>query len=201
LRKILNSNIKISMKKLFAYFLQGLLYIAPLAITGYIIYMVFTVIDGTIQDYIYSVVDVRIPGLGIIVLFVFLTLLGLFGSTIIAQPVKRIFNRLIERAPVIKVIYSAFRDLLSAFAGKDKKFNKPVLVKVNPVSELHKLGFITESDLSKINMVDHVAVYFPHSYNFSGEMFIVPKDLVTPVDIPSADVMKFVVSGGVAGWD
>jgi len=189
------------MKKLFAYFLQGLLYIAPLAITGYIIYMVFTVIDGTIQKYIYPIIDIQIPGLGIIMLFVFLTLLGLLGSTIIAKPIKRVFNKIIDKTPIIKVIYSAFRDLFAAFAGKEKKFNKPVLVKVNHISELHKLGFITESDLSKIDMLDYVAVYFPHSYNFSGEMFIVPKDSIKQVEIPSADVMKFIVSGGVADWN
>jgi uncharacterized membrane protein len=144
---------------------------------------------------------VKIPGLGIIMLFVLLALLGYFGSTIIARPFKRLFAVLIEKAPIVKVIYSAFRDLFSAFAGKERKFNKPVLVKVNNISDLHKLGFVTESELERLGLHDMVAVYFPHSYNFSGEMFIVPADQVKAVDIPSADVMKFVVSGGVAGWN
>lgn len=189
------------MKKLFAYFLQGVLIIAPLGLTVYIIYMVFTVIDGTIQKYLYSVIDLQIPGLGIALLFVFLAVLGYFGSTIIAQPFRRLFNRIIEKAPVVKVIYSAFHDLFSAFAGKERKFNKPVLVKVNHISELHKLGFVTETNLEQLKVKDMVSVYFPHSYNFSGEMFIVPAKDVTPVDIQPAEVMKFVVSGGVAGWD
>jgi uncharacterized membrane protein len=88
--------------------------------------------------------------------------------------------------------------LLKAFVGKEKKFNQPVLVKVNTVSELEKVGFLTQEDLSNIGIKDKVAVYFPHSYNFSGEMFIVPSDHVKPLNMAPADAMKFVVSGGVA---
>lgn len=189
------------MKKLIAYFLQGVLYIAPIGITVYIIYATFTIVDTFIQKYLQQIFDFSFPGLGIIAVFVLLVLLGLIGSSIIARPFKTIIKKIIERAPVVKVIYSAFHDLFSAFAGKDKKFNKPVLVKVNTISNLEKLGFITETNLERLDELEKVAVYFPHSYNFSGEMFIVPKDNLKPVDIPSADVMKFVVSGGVAGWE
>ncbi|MBI9068125.1 MAG: DUF502 domain-containing protein [Salinivirgaceae bacterium] len=189
------------MKKIIAYFLQGVLYSAPIGITIYIIYMVFKVVDGSIQRFLLQLFNINIPGLGVVVLFILLALLGFLGSSIIAQPFKRLFKRILERAPLIKVIYSAFNDLLSAFAGKNKKFNKPVLVKVNTISNLEKLGFVTEQNLEKINELEKVAVYFPHSYNFSGELFIVPKEHIKPIDIPSADVMKFIVSGGVAGWD
>jgi uncharacterized membrane protein len=189
------------MKKLVAYFLQGVLYVAPISITIYIIYMVFTFVDGTIQTYLERFLGINIPGLGIIVIFLLLAVLGFLGSSILAQPFRRLFNRIIKKAPVVKVIYSAFHDLFSAFAGKDKKFNQPVLVKVNTISDLEKLGFVTQSNLERLDEMDKVAVYFPHSYNFSGELFIVPKAHIKPVNIPSSDVMKFVVSGGVAGWD
>ncbi|NJK97636.1 MAG: DUF502 domain-containing protein [Bacteroidales bacterium] len=86
---------------------------------------------------------------------------------------------------------------MEAFVGKEKKFNQPVLVKVNTISELEKLGFITESDLSDLGIKDKVAVYFPHSYNFSGELFIVPVNQITQLDVPAGNLMKFIVSGGV----
>ncbi len=105
-----------------------------------------------------------------------------------------------ERAPLLKVIYSAINDLFSAFVGKEKKFNRPVLVLVNSISNLHKLGFLTEDDLSLIDEKDKVAVYFPHSYNFSGELFIVPRENVKPIDLNPGEVMKFIVSAGVAEW-
>ena len=186
------------MKKLISYFFQGLIYIAPLGITAYIIYFLFTVIDGFIRGQIEKFLDINIPGLGIVVLFVIITLLGLIGQTIIARPFKRLIQRLIDKAPLIKVIYSSIRDLLSAFVGKERKFDQPVLVIVNTISNLEKMGFITQKDLSDLDIKEKVAVYFPHSYNFSGELFIVPKELVRPVDIPAAEAMKFIVSGGVA---
>lgn len=186
------------MKKIFSYFFQGLIYIAPIGITIYVIYYLFTIIDGFIRGYMQKIFDIDIPGLGIVILFVLITLLGLIGSTIIARPIKRLIRKLMDRAPLLKVIYSAIRDLLSAFVGKEKKFDQPVLVIVNTISNLEKMGFITQKDLSDLEIIDKVSVYFPHSYNFSGEMFIVPKELVRPVNMPPAEAMKFIVSGGVA---
>ena len=190
------------MKKIGTYFLQGLVFIAPIAITIYILFFIFTFVDGLLQDYLESWLKLNIPGLGILVILFLLTLLGFVGSTIIARPFKILFNNLMERAPIVKLIYSALNDLLSAFVSKEKKFNKPVLVKVNSISELEKIGFLTQEDLSQIGIKNKVAVYFPHSYNFSGEMFIVPIENITLLDIPAAEAMKFVVSGGVSrAWD
>ncbi|HBK72225.1 MAG TPA: hypothetical protein DDZ39_11320 [Flavobacteriaceae bacterium] len=189
------------MKKLVNYFLQGLLYIAPLGITAYIIYAIFNFIDGLLQEYLFKFFDIKIPGLGVLTLVLFLILVGLLGRTIIADPLKLLFRNIIERIPLLNFIYSAFNDLFSAFVGKEKKFSKPVLVKVNLNSDLEKLGFITEEDLELLGEKDKVAVYFPHSYNFSGELFIVPLANIKTVDINSSDVMKFVVSAGLTGWD
>jgi uncharacterized membrane protein len=189
------------MKKLVNYFLQGLLYIAPLGITAYIIYAIFNFIDGLLQEYLFKFFDIKIPGLGVLTLVLFLILVGLLGRTIIADPLKLLFRNIIERIPLLNFIYSAFNDLFSAFVGKEKKFSKPVLVKVNLNSDLEKLGFITEEDLELLGEKNKVAVYFPHSYNFSGELFIVPLANIKTVDINSSDVMKFVVSAGLTGWD
>lgn len=189
------------MKKLINYFLQGILYIAPIGITAYIIYLVFTFVDNLLRDTLKDLLDVYIPGLGLVIIVILLILVGLVGQTIIARPFKLLFNRLVGKIPLLKVIFSAFNDLFSAFVGKERKFNRPVLVLVNPVSNLEKLGFLTEDDLSIIDQKEKVAVYFPHSYNWSGELFIVPKELVRPIDINPAEVMKFIISAGVAGWD
>ncbi len=188
------------MKKLVNYLLQGVLYIAPLGITAYIIYGAFTVLDGFSQQLITKFFDIKIPGLGILALLLFLILIGILGKTFIAQPLKLVFNRIIENIPLLNFIYTAFNDLFTAFVGKEKKFDQPVLVKVNLNSDLEKLGFITEENLELLNEMDKVAVYFPHSYNFSGELFIVPKNNIKPVDIKSSDVMKFIVSAGLTGW-
>jgi uncharacterized membrane protein len=186
-------------KLLLRYFFQGLLYIAPLVITGYIIFITFTFIDSLLQEVLRPVFGPLIPGLGFIVLVFAVILLGFFGHTIIGRPLKSWIDRLLAKIPVLNFIYTAFVDLFSSLLGNERKFNRPVLVTVNPVTNLEKLGFLTESDLSKLNEPGKVAVYFPHSYNFSGEMFIVPIEQVRPIDLPPGDTMKFIVSGGVAG--
>jgi len=189
------------MKRLIGYFFQGLLYIAPLSITIFILYKSFVYLDGLFKPVLQSYLGVSIPGLSLVLVFLTVVLIGLLGQTIFARPVKRLINHFINRAPLVKVIYSSIRDLLSAFVGKEKKFNQPVLVKVNTISDLEKLGFITQEDVSYIGVEGNkVAVYFPHSYNFSGELFIVPTEHVKKIDAPPSDVMKFIVSGGVSGF-
>jgi uncharacterized membrane protein len=185
------------MKRIIRYFLQGLLLIAPSVITIYIVYLTFTFLDNAIQSFFEEYMPFRIPGLGIIALLVAITLLGFIGQSIIFRPIRLLLDRVLRNAPLVKVVYSAIRDLLSAFVGKEKKFNKPVLVKVNMISDLEKMGFITTEDLNDLGIQDKVSVYFPHSYNFSGEMFIVPKEHIRPLTISPTEAMKFIVSGGV----
>lgn len=185
------------MKRIIRYFIGGLLIIAPSFITIYIVYLVFTVLDSAIQGFLSDYLHFSIPGMGLFVGLLLITFLGFLGQSILFRPFQKLLDRLLRNAPLIKVLYSSIKDLLSAFVGNEKKFNKPVLVKVNMTSELHKMGFLTTEDLKELDIKDKVAVYFPHSYNFSGEMFIVPRDQVTPLNIPASEAMKFIVSGGV----
>jgi uncharacterized membrane protein len=185
------------LKRLIRYFFQGLIFFAPSAATLYIMYIVFTYIDNFIQQFLQHILQIKIPGLGVLAILILITFLGFIGQSILFRPFAMMLDRMFQKAPLIRLLYSAIRDLLSAFVGKEKKFNKPVLVKVNSITELEKLGFVTNEDLSDLNIKDKVAVYFPHSYNFSGEMFIVPKELIKPVNISSSEAMKFIVSGGV----
>ena len=176
--------------KALSYFMRGLLYTGPLAVTGYIIWNLFVFLD--------NLIPIDIPGVGLLSLLTFITIVGIVGSTFIARPVENYFSRLLDRAPLIKTIYSAISDLLSAFVGEKKRFNKPVLVKLTKSSDLEKMGFITSEDLSELGIAKgKIAVYLPHSYNFSGNLYIVPVENVTPLDANASEVMKFIVSGGV----
>jgi uncharacterized membrane protein len=186
------------MKKIFRYFIQGLLYVAPLGLTLYIIYLVFTFVDIFIKDAVIKWFGVNIPGIGVLAMFIIITFLGFIGGSLFLNPVKRLIDALMEKAPILNLIYTSIRDLLSAFVGKEKKFRQPVLVKVNTVSELEKVGFITQEDLTDLGIKNKVSVYFPHCYAFTGELFIVPKENIRPLEMSPADAMKFVVSGGVA---
>ena len=177
------------MRTAVGYFLSGLLYTAPVVVTVYVIYQLFVFLD--------SILPFGFPGLGLLLLIGIITVMGLLGSSFLLQPINRYFQRLLDRIPLVKTIYSAIRDVLSAFVGEKKRFDKPVLVRVNS-NGLEKMGFITSEDLSSLGIGEgKIAVYLPHSINFSGNLFIASRDLVTPLEANSSDVMKFIVSGGV----
>ena len=177
-------------KRILGYFLSGLILVAPITIILYIVFKLFTYLD--------SIIPISIPGLGLLTLVVAITILGYLGSSFISQPIRRRANKLLDRIPLIKTLYTAITDLLSAFVGQKKSFSRPVLVKLSRSSDIEKLGFITNDDLSKLNIpLGKIAVYLPHSYNFSGNLYIVPIENITPIKANTAEVMKFIVSGGV----
>lgn len=178
------------------YFIRGLVFIAPIIITYGIIKWVFETLD--------SFIPLGTPGLGILVMLAVITVFGYFGSKLLYQPLFEWFENILEKTPGVKFIYSSIKDMLEAFVGDKKRFNAPVMVKMNE-SGLMKIGFITSRDLSKFNqpeiLQDYYGVYFPHSYNFSGNHFLVHKDKITPLQVNSTEVMKYVVSGGVTDLD
>ena len=186
------------MKRLTSYFLQGILYLAPISITIYVIYLAFNFSDNLSQEVIAPIVGRQIPGLGILIMVFFLTVLGFLGQTIIAQPFKRFFSKVIHAIPLLELIYSAVKDFFSAFVGKDKKFNRPVMFKINPGDSANRIGFVTNENLQVMSSQDLVAVYVPFSYTFTGETYIVAKAAIKPIDAPASEVMKFLLAGGVA---
>ena len=186
------------MSKIVRFFLQGLLLIAPIAITIYALYMLFQFVDGLLITSLTDLIGFRIPGLGLLIILVTVTLIGLLGSTILFKPFINSLDRLISQAPLVKIIYTSIKDFMSAFVGKDKKFNEPVLVRVTKDAEIEKLGFITQHDLTKLGIEKgKVAVYFPYSYTFSGSLFIVPIENIRPIDASPTEVMKFIITAGV----
>jgi uncharacterized membrane protein len=133
---------------------------------------------------------------------VLIFLMGLLGSSIILQPLFSLFDSTLEQTPVVKTVYGSIKDFMSAFVGSKKRFNKPVLITINKENNIQQLGFITKEDLSELKISKGtVAVYVPLSYSISGNLLIVPTDHITVVDASSAEVMKFIVSGGVTDID
>ena len=185
------------MKRITQYFLQGVLLVAPVAIIIYIVYSLFISVDGWLIEKLEPLLGFKIPGLGLLVSFLLLTILGYIGQTALISPIKRIGIRLIEKIPVLNLLYSSLNDLFSAFVGKEKKFNVPVKVLFNKENDLWKLGFITHDSMEEIGNKELAAVYFPHSYNFSGELYLVPTNRISRIEISPAETMKFIVSGGV----
>ena len=189
------------MKKLFTYFIQGLVLISPIGLTVFIVFRIFMFTDGLLSVFLADQLGVKIPGLGILIIFIFLVILGMVGETILARPIKSIINRILEKTPFLKLIYSAINDLFSAFIGKERKFHRPVMALFNKENNLWKIGFITRDTPIKIDENEIIAVYFPFSYAFTGEIFFLPASSIRPLEMAPAEAMKFIVSGGVSGAD
>ena len=175
-------------KKLLNLFFKGLLVVLPIWLSGYIIIWGIAKVD--------SIVDFGIPGAGVMIVLVGITIAGVFVTRFVTTPMEAWFDRTVERIPVFKLLYSSIRDLMEAFVGEEKKFNEPVLVELQ--EGIKKIGFLTQRDLSALGIHGYVSVYFPFSYTFTGNIAIVEASRITPIDANAADVLKFVVSGGVS---
>jgi len=178
------------MKKFINYFLQGLLYIVPISATLYVVYWTFIKIDG--------ILPFQFPGLGLIAVIALITFIGFAGSAIIASPINSFFQGLLKKVPLLQTIYTSMKDLMRTFVGKKKGFDQAVLIKLYENSTIERIGFITNEDLSSLGIKGgKILVYLPHSYAFSGQLFVVEKSYITPIDKSSSEIMKLIVSGGV----
>ena len=179
------------MRRLLGYFARGLVLLAPLAVTVWVCWIVFTNVDGWL--------GLPIPGAGFVATLVLITLFGFLGSNLLTRSAVSALEAVMTRLPFVRLLYGSTKDLLNAFVGEKRRFDKPVIVSITPDDSVRLMGFVTQETLQHLGLAEYVAVYCPHSYNFSGQLYVVNASKVQPVDVASADVMAFVVSGGVAG--
>jgi uncharacterized membrane protein len=176
-------------RRLLFYFIRGLVITVPTVVTGWLFYQMFTKVD--------SLLGISIPGVGFLVTLVAITLVGFLGSNLLTRGLVAAVESGIERLPLVRLVYNATKDLIGAFVGEKKRFDKPVVVSLTPDGAVRGLGFITQESLEQLGSLDAVVVYFPQSYAFAGWTFIVPVSRVQRLDASSSDFMAFVVSGGV----
>jgi uncharacterized membrane protein len=203
--KSLDMSKSFSYRKLFQYFLQGLLILAPIAITAYAIFWVVTSIDSLLPIFTYKDaqgnVKVQNYGIGLVIIIGFLITIGYFSSFFITGRVVSFVDKLLEKTPGIKYIYSTTRDFFEAFAGDKKKFTKNVLANVDD-NDVWRFGFITRDDMEEFDLKDYVTVYIPMAYSVAGNVYVIPKSRVKPItNISAAQTMKFAVSGGITDVD
>jgi uncharacterized membrane protein len=177
------------MRHLVSYFLRGLVLTVPLAVTVAVCWIALKTIDGWL--------GLPVPGAGLLVTIVAITLVGFLGSNFLWNAMVERLERMLDRLPFVRILYNATKDLLDAFVGEKRRFDRPVLVALSGDGAVRTFGFITQQSLEKLGLAADVAVYFPQSYNFAGQLVVVPATRVTALDAPSSDVLAFIVSGGV----
>ncbi len=178
------------MRRLANYFLRGLLITAPAALTFYLCWLAIRWAD--------SLVGTNIPGLGIVSAVAAVTLIGALASNLVTKALLGTTDRLLAKLPFVRLLYTSIKDLLNAFVGEQRRFNRPVRARIGDgAAEVYLLGFLTSESLGHLGLAEQVAVYVPFSYSMAGHIMILPADRVTPLAVDSADAMAFIVSGGV----
>ncbi len=200
-------------KNILQFFVQGLLIIAPIAITIWAIITAFNFVDDLLPNLIHNLFPSliktdedgnlkKIPGLGFVVTILFVILVGWLSSHFILSSVISIFDQWLARTPVIKFLYTSTKDFFEAFAGDKRKFNQAILANVFS-EDVWIVGFLTDEEMQKLDMgADKVAVYVPQAYNFAGQLYILPREKVRKIDkITAGEAMKYAVTGGVVDLD
>jgi hypothetical protein len=189
-------------------FFQGVVVLAPLGVTIWVVVSLFNWVDNFLPNVLnllfpirFAAVNGQIPkvtGLGFVVAIALMLVVGWLSSLFIVGRFVAIFDKLLEKTPGIKIIYSSVKDFLEAFTGNKKKFDQPVLVNLDS-ADIWRIGFITQNSTAHFGMSEYVTVYVPHSYAISGITFIVPAGKVKklPKGITASEAMKYVISGGV----
>jgi len=179
------------------WFLRGLIVVAPIAAIGAAVYWVFATLDAWIN--LEPLLNRKLPGAGIVLTIVVITFIGFLASNFATRWIFSWIEDLLEHTPLVKLVYTSLKDLVGAFVGEKKKFDRPVLVALTEGSDVSTVGFLTRDGLDEIGLPGHVAVYVPQAYNIGGNVVVVPKDRVKPLQADPGAVMTFVVSGGVTG--
>jgi uncharacterized membrane protein len=177
------------MRRIFRYFVQGLILTVPAVVTTYVCYLAFTRIDGWL--------GISIPGVGFVVTMALITLVGFLGTTFVTRTLLSTFEEGLTHLPFVRLVYTSTKDLLNAFVGEKKRFDKPVVVDFTADGAIKCFGFITQEAADSLGAAESVVVYFPQSYAFAGWTFVVPVSRIKRVESISSDFMAFVVSGGV----
>ena len=182
------------MRTIVKYFLRGLLICVPILVTVFILLWAFTGLDKVFRD----LLRIPFPGLGILATISAIFLIGLLASNFLGRKLFGIVENIFTKLPLVKLLYGSIKDIVEAFAGEEKKFDKPVIASLG-AGGAKVMGFVTSQTMENIGLTDYVAVYLPQSYNFAGNVLLFKKDSIQPLDIDSSKAMSFIVSGGVSG--
>ena len=191
-------------KALLNYLIKGLLIVVPISLSVFIVVWAVTTVDSWLNINNILGVDPKtganrnIPGLGLGLVLTIILIAGIFVTNFVTEPMYSWFKRVMNRLPLLNFIFSSIKDLTEAFVGDEKKFNHPVLVNVE--GGMKRIGFLTQNDLTKLNLPGDAIVYFPFSYSFAGQVYVVDKENIQPLNMSAADAMKLVVSGGVSNF-
>lgn len=194
--------------RLRAYFLAGTLVTAPIALTIYLSWLLVHSVDQAIEPLIPAFYNpdtympFGIPGLGLIIVVVILTLIGALTAGFIGRAVIHLGERVVARMPVVRTVYSALKQIFETIlADRAIVFRRVVLIEF-PRTGLWRLGFVTGRTPGRSQDVvpgGLVNVFIPGTPNIaSGFLVLAPPDELIELDMTAEEALKLVISGGIA---
>jgi uncharacterized membrane protein len=196
------------MSRIRTYFLTGLVVAGPAAVTLWLIWWFVTWVDNLVRPLIpvdyrpETYLPVNIPGLGLIIVFVALTLLGFLAANFIGRRLVGFGESLLSRMPIVRPIYRTAKQIFETlFSKSESSFRKVGLVEF-PSPGMWSLVFLTQSPTEEISThlpgVEHVSAFMPCTPNpTTGFFFYVPKRDVIDLDITVEQAMTVIMSAGI----
>ena len=197
-----------AMSRIRNYFLTGLVVAGPVAVTLWLIWWFVTWVDGLVRPFIprmyrpETYLPVQIPGLGLIIAFLALTLLGFLTANLIGRKLVDLGEGLLSRMPIVRPIYRTAKQIFQTlFSKSESSFRKVGLVEF-PSPGMWSLVFLTQSPTNEISShlpaTEHVSAFMPCTPNpTTGFFFYVPRRDVIDLDITVEQAMTLLMSAGI----
>jgi uncharacterized membrane protein len=174
-------------------FLRGCLVLFPIIGTVYAVWFVLASIDQLVRSQ-FEVPSA--PGVGLLVAVAVVTGVGIVASNVVGRALVQGLEQLVVAVPLVGLLYGAIRDLVAAFVGDRRSFDRPAVVNLGGV---RVFGFVTRESFEDPRLAGCMGVYLPQSYNFAGNLVVVSRDQVELLDVAGPEFLAFVVSGGLSG--
>ena len=193
--------------RLRAYFLAGILITAPISITFYLAWLFIGFVDRQVTPFIpeaynpNTYLPFALPGLGLFVMAVFLTLVGASTAGFLGRFVVRTGERILARMPVIRSVYGAFKQIFeTVLAQQSNAFREAVLVEY-PRRGIWAIAFITgttEGEVQNLTEEEMINIFLPTTPNpTSGFLLFVPNKELVRLSMTVEEAIKMVISGGI----
>jgi uncharacterized membrane protein len=179
--------------------IAGLVVIAPVGITAFILWKIFQWLDGLLGKFIYPAIGIPVPGLGLLLLVLLLFVIGWAAERAVGKRIVAGWHTMLERFPLTRRVYSASHRIVRTVFGEEARFFREVVMVEWPAPGRWSLGFITGAPPPGTGerLVDGVTVFVPTTPNpTAGFLFVVERDAVIPVPYTIDQAFTFILSAG-----
>ena len=192
-----------------ASFLTGLVIIAPVGLTIWLIWTVIGWIDGVVLPLVphdlrpEQYIGINLRGVGVIIFLVFTTFIGFVGRGLIGRSLIRWGENIVDRMPVVRSVYSGIKQISeTVFAQSERSFEKACLIQY-PRKGIWAVGFISTTARGEVadraeTSGELMSIFVPTTPNpTSGFLLFFPKEDVIELDMSIEDAAKLVISAGL----